>query len=177
MEKLYTPAELLAQQEKDEEPIVQAVIDVLLPSLSGDALTIAQGLIKKHGATLLYSATEAVSLLIRRYSSAHKEEPLYFASQGHLCDERMGISVKDDDIALEIARFTDLWEDEDATDENLVPSEDAEILLRWLFGAMEQQPYLLRHYRATKTNDNWIRLDAISLKEREDDPAKRWSKK
>ncbi len=177
MEKLYTPAEILAQQQKDEEPIAQAVTDILLPNLTGDALTIAQGLIQRHYTTILYGGMEAVSLLIQRYAYTRKNELLYFTLQGHLCDGNMGISVDSSKIAIEIARFTNLWEDVNAADEDLVPSKDAEILLAWLFNAMEQQPHLLRHFKAMKTNDDWIRLDPVALKDIVDDPAVRWAKK
>lgn len=178
MKKLYTPAELLDAEKKDAKLMAKAATDALLPSLSGDALTIAQDLIRKHGHIVLFAATEAVSLLIQRYENRHKGELLYLSLQGHLCDGTMGISIDSEAITLEIARYTDLWEDENVEDEDLNPSKDAEKLLSWIFKALEQQPNLLRHFSAVKqTSGQWIRLDPLSSKDRKDDPVRRWAKK
>ena len=127
---------------------------------------------------MLFAATEAVSLLIRRCERRRKEGLLYLSRQGHVCDRVGSISIDSKDITLEIARWTDLWEDESVEDELLSPSKDARLLLGWIFKALEQQPNLLRHFKGFKINDNWIYLGRpLSLKDREDDPVRRWAKK
>ncbi len=171
--------EALALEEIKEHPAKLAVEETLLPSLKGDAAIHGRELAEKCGSYNLYSATEAVSLMLRRYLL--RERYLRAILLGRNGDalaygrgEQVVITTKQ--LAIEVARFTDLWENDKAIDSELQPAAETFAMVRWMWEAMQYQPCLLRHFIATATdNPDCFLLTEIPSQDRVEDPRQRWS--
>lgn len=172
-----SPKEILALERNKDNKAKRAVKNVLLPSLEGDAAKLGRKFVRLYGAEVLFSATEAVSLLLRRYV---RQNPTH-----KIAMDRLGtISVNGQwvlnfrNLAFEVARFTDLWEDDKVPDEELQPAEDVFKIIGWMWEALEYQPYLFRHFVATPADGghgDCFLLTEVPPKDRVDDPAERWA--
>jgi hypothetical protein len=171
---LLSAKETLRREQERNEPVRKAVADVLLPSLTGEGRRLADEILKNgHSADIFYAATQAISMLIRRADEEESQEPLILAEDGSI---RQGdaVIVKPEHLAIEVARFTDLWENPAAADEDLKPDADAYSLVRWIVQALKDQPQLLPHF---KWQPETGALIEVPPSERINDPAQRWAKK
>ena len=155
-----------------------AVEEVLLPSLKDSAAIFGHVLATKCGADDLFAATEAVSLLVRRYLTQHSLHSVLMRRNGDVVaygSEDVVITAWQ--LAVEVARFTELWEDNEVADSELKPSMEAVAMVLWLWMAMAQQPYLLVHFITTATgNQDLLLLTEVAPQDRVDDPRQRWSR-
>src|SRR3989344_3223122 len=140
---------ILELQAKDEEPMRLAVEEVLLPSLEGEALELGRKLAESHGAYNLYAATEAVSSLLNRYVTRHPEHKIeWWQANDTISVADVGVVFGQEDLVLEVARFTDLWEEDESSG---APIKDVFEMVRWVWMSMKFQPCLLPHFVATES--------------------------
>ena len=142
---------ILEADSKREQSIREAVQDNLI---SGFLRFSAAGSIAKNfDPLILHSATEAVSMLVRRYRSlSHPRGFLELNPDGSLrSNEREAISAGE--MATEIARFANLWETSEAANagESGSPIEQGQQLAEWTFLAAHERPNLLRDFRAVSS--------------------------
>lgn len=153
-----------------------AVEQILIPSLGKEAREIALELVEKHGPQIICAAIEAVSVLISEHHALVKKGLTIMKSDGSVfIDGKMEIPVSA--IALEIARFTDLWGVAKVKDNLLQPSSDAFRLATWMPKALAYQPRLLRHFKATIRDGDSILLNELNREQRVDDDMRiRWGR-
>ncbi|TSC84054.1 MAG: hypothetical protein G01um101413_857 [Parcubacteria group bacterium Gr01-1014_13] len=171
-DKLYSVEEILELQEKDEEPIRLAVEEVLLPSLEGEALELGRKLADTYGAYNLYAATQGISSLLHRYLIRHPEHQIEWYANDSVSVADVGVVIGQEDLVLEVARFTDLWDDESGA-----PIKDVFKMVRWVWMAMKSQPRLLPYFIAKAESDFFLykfSLTKVDAKDRIDDPRQRW---
>ena len=161
--------EILALQEKDEEPIRLAVEEVLLPSLQGEALTFGRLIVDQCCAYNLYAATEAVSSFLNRFSVRNPGLQLHIDQSGVWASGSQVFGLED--LALEVARFTGLWT-QDGGSPVMTPS----LVVRWVTIALKYQPRLLSHFIAVEVDGIIGRflLTKVAVKDRIDDCRQRW---
>ncbi|MBU1179382.1 hypothetical protein KJ885_00370 [Patescibacteria group bacterium] len=175
-ERLVTVEEILKEQEERERPLVEAVENVLLPSLSEELREEIKPIVEKHGAGVVYGATEAVSLLLTRWVRNYRN--FSFLIDKDAVARSMRGDLLTSSMAIEVARFTDLWENNEASDEDLQPSEDVFQLLRWMVRALCENGNILRHFDVEVADKEiGVQLKLVPLKQRVDDMAVRWAKK
>ncbi len=173
-----TRREKMENEEEAGRSARLAVEEVLLPSLKDFASILGRGLAAKCGTSDLYAATEAVSLLLRRYVSKRNLYGVFMRSNGDVVAYDNGVVViTASQLALEVARFTDLWEDNEVEDSELKVSVEAFAMVFWMREVLNQQPNLFRHFAASITNNpDRIFLTEISPENRVDDARQRWSR-
>lgn len=166
---LHNVDQLLAEQEADERPKAEAVRG-LLDSLSGAASKLGTDLAHRHGWYSLYAAQEAVSSTIRRRARRRRPERGIELVKGECTILFDGVRVfVRDDLALEIARFADLW-----TDDEVGPDPDTSKYVDWISLVLSQQSRLLHDFAAYDAGHQfWLR--ALPANERVEDPYRRWS--
>lgn len=137
---------------KREQSIRDAVQFSLIPSFL--RMSAAGKIAKNFDPLALYSSTEAVSMLIRRYVRLNHHQSvanLELKADGSLwANEREAISAKE--MATEIARFANLWEpDETGASPTRSVSQISQglQLAEWTFLAAHERPNLLRDFRAS----------------------------
>jgi hypothetical protein len=160
-----------------EEEIRKAVRDALIPGLGKTAAAVAE----RYDPLVLYGATEAVSLLIRRHVALNKNEPrvIQLQEDGAVSVDLLP-AIPADGVALEIARFTGLWAQTELPEEagKLSPSPQAKELASWVYKAASHQRRLLRHFRVPRLSllrlTKGLPLVPLTPEERIDEPYKRW---
>lgn len=176
--RLNSVDEILARQKKDEEPMRHAVEEVLLPSLEDAAAIFGRGLAAKCGAYNLFGATEAASLILGRYVTLNSLRSVLMRRNGDILDCGSGevvITVKE--LAVEVARFTELWDHRKIPGSQPQPAMEAVAMVIWLWLAMQQLPCLLRDFVASAYNHpDYILLTDQPSGVRADDPRQRWSR-
>mgnify|MGYP001601988806 CR=1 FL=1 len=154
---------------------------MLLPSLEGIAATLGRGLAAKCGASNLFGATEAVSLILRRWLLAQDyPRSILLGRHGDVVDYGGDgkVVIIAGQLAIEVARFTDLWADDEVVDSKLKPSVEAIAMVLWMWEAAKCQAYLLRHFIAeVSDNPDYLLLTELPPHVRVDDPRQRWSRK
>jgi hypothetical protein len=140
--------EIVRADKSREQDIRKAVQNSLMPGFMSAAGRMA----KSFDPIVLYSATEAVSMLIRSYLRFKKALRVPFvelkADGSVFINESEAISAST--MAGEIARTANLWElakvrQEDTT---IWPLDQGRQLAEWTFLATHERPNLLRDFRA-----------------------------
>lgn len=177
----YSAGEILAMQKKDEEPMRLAVEKVLLPSLEDSAAIFGRVLAAKCGAYNLFAATEAVSIFLLRYITITQNSPfsVLMHRNGDVLDCGNGKAViTAEELAVEVARFTELWETDEVAASKQQPAVEAIAIVLWLWLAMKYQPCLLQDFVATATdNPDCFLLTEQPSSIRGEDARQRWSRK
>jgi hypothetical protein len=99
-------------------------------------------------ALLIDGTVEALSNLFRR--SVRSENGLWWTSNECLLDDT-GELASANDLRFEVARYLQLWSDEE-------PSDEVPLLVTWSRRAVVRVPQLFRHMRAERTTDTGIFL-------------------
>lgn len=171
------PDDYLPENE-DESDEAQAVTTTLLPSLDAASVEVARQVIEAHGAYAIVAALEAVSTLIRRHLRTVVRAPrvLEMRTSGDVLIDG-GIAITRDEVALEIARFADLWTPKGLPERGTPrhPDDAATTLATWVAAAARNQPKLLRHFRAEPLDANAVTLAYVPAFERGDEVVERWA--
>lgn len=164
--------EVLALQAKDEEPIRLAVEEVLLPSLEGEALHLGRAIVEMCGAYNLYAATEAVSSFLHRYLVRNPTHQICMDRFGEIrTTDSFTLVLTSEQLVLEVARFTDLWSEDDDS-----PATSTFVMVHWITKTLKYQPRLLQHFVAT-VPDNLpycFILTKVDPKDQVEDCRQRW---
>lgn len=168
----------LERTEIEENKKVLEAEKILLETLKGESYDCAKTISENNHPEVLFGATEAISRLIRRNlrkNNPEQKKVLYGYDGSIYLGENLVIS--NSALALEVARFTDLWTNEEVEDEYLQPSPEAIELVNWVPLALEYQPFLLRHFKAIEKSDLGMYLKEVPVGERIDDDKLRLEQK
>ena len=165
---------VVADMARSDE-VRETVTLALLPGLGDQSRIIAE----RYDPLQLYAATEALSLLLRRSGDVDDRPSvrgITLRPDGSAITRRTIVSASA--VAMEVARFTDLWT---RKGEVRLPSKEAVELSGWLFQAARDQRNLLRHFRVAVPSRSiglggrqYLPLVALSASERLDEPFQRW---
>ncbi|HHH11874.1 MAG TPA: hypothetical protein ENK23_07365 [Sorangium sp.] len=116
----------------------------------------------------LFQASEAITTLMRRHVRRAKD--FVRVTWRHGGAMRVGARLLSRDaLALEVARFADLFDD----NEEVTPA--ALVLSDLIWALCSKQYCLLRHFRVSWATEEVLELDPIPLAERTDNLADRWA--
>jgi hypothetical protein len=172
-DRQYLDRLVIADPAQDDERR-EAVILALIPGLGGQAREIAE----RYDPLQLYAATEGLSALLRRWQNDDQPSARAITMRPDGSATVKGAIVPASAVAMEVARFTNLWI---RKGEVLFPSKEAVELARWLSQAVRDQRNLLRHFRAIVPSRpvglvarDVLTLVSLSASERTDEPFQRW---
>jgi hypothetical protein len=132
-----------------ERDIRKAVQDNLISGFL--TLSAAGKIARNFDPLILYSATEAVSMLIRRHRSLSPPTSFLELNQDGSLSTNEREAISSEEMATEIARFANLWETSESVSTESVstaPIEQGRRLAEWTFLAAHERPNLFRDFRA-----------------------------
>ena len=157
---------------EEDEQVRVAVQDLLYPLCTPEEMA----RVERFDPLRIFQASEAITTLMRRHVRRAKNiVRVTWRRDGAM---RVGDRLLSRDaLALEVARFADLFETDDNADqtagERVAP--EAQLLTDVIWSLCRKQYALLRHFRVSWATDDVLELDSIPLAERTDNLADRWA--